>query len=80
MDKMNHVSRCELVYSKKFDILPYNYYVSLTTSRFQGLHFESHAISLCCNICKKAGAFLDRFQGYALLLGWGGGPRACSPG
>ena len=50
---MNYVSRCEQVYSKKSDILPNNYYVSLTTSRFRGLHFESHAISLCCKICMK---------------------------
>ena len=56
MDKMNYVSRCELVYSKKFDIqnvLPNNYCVSVTMSRFRGLHFESHAINLCCKICKK---------------------------
>jgi len=48
IDKMNYVSRCEPVYSKKSDILPNNYKVSLTTSRFRGLHFKSHEISLCC--------------------------------
>ena len=42
---IHYVSICELVYSTKFDILPNIYYVSLTTCRFRGLHFESHAIS-----------------------------------
>jgi len=46
MDKMNYVSICEPVYSIKFDILPNNYWFSLTTLRFWGLHFESHEISL----------------------------------
>ena len=44
MDKMNYVSRCELVYSQEFDILRNNYYVSLTTSRFRGLHSISNAV------------------------------------
>ena len=53
MDKMNYVSKCDPVYSKKSDILPNNYEVGLNTSIFRGLHFERHEISLCCKICKS---------------------------
>ena len=53
MDKMNYVPRFEPVYSKKFDILPNSYYVSLTTSRFRGLHFVIHEIGVCCNLIES---------------------------
>jgi len=45
IDNMNNVSRCELVYNKKYDILPNNYKVSLTTSRCWGIHFASHTFT-----------------------------------
>ena len=56
---MIYVFRCEPVYSKKSDILPNNYWVSLTTSRCRGLHVESHEISLCCKICEKLDVTLE---------------------
>ena len=49
IDRMNYVSRCEPVYSKKSDILPNNYKLA-SLRPDSGVYTLSHKISLCAVI------------------------------